>query len=105
MDFSGIWHSAYYFTSSRRPGNFVSEYDLKISQKGDKVVAESLPNKEKSHMFLRLTLNGTFLTGTWQETTSPEGFYRGMVYEGAVQLAVDPDKKTMSGKWVTYGSD
>lgn len=105
QDFSGIWHSAYHFTSSRRPGNFDSEYDLTITKNGDKLTLESVPNDEKSHMFVSLRLNGSHATGTWQETTSPDGFYEGMVYEGAAQFAVDLEAGTLVGKWVTYGSD
>jgi len=95
----------YHFTSSRRPGNFDSEYDLKITDKGVHIVMESLPNPEQSHMFVHAILNGKVLTGTWQEATSPEGFYKGIVYEGAVQLAVDLERGKMVGKWLTYGSD
>lgn len=104
-DFAGIWHMVYHFTSSRRPGNFNSEYKLKITEEGSHITMDSLPNTEQSHMFVRATLNGRILTGTWQENTSPEGFYKGMVYEGAVQLAIDQDNRRMVGKWLTYGSD
>ncbi len=104
-DFSGIWHMVYHFTSSQRPGNFDSEYDLKITEEGDHIIMDSLANAEQSHMFVRVTQNGKILTGTWQESTSPEGFYKGVVYEGAVQLAMDLENGRMVGKWLTYGAD
>ena len=102
LDFSGIWHSNYQYTSSAKPGEFSSEYDVKILQKGNNLVVESLPNKEGAYVVLRLSLDGRIATGTWEEHTSPGGFYKGTIYHGAVQLVVDEDGEAMHGKYVGF---
>ena len=104
-DFSGVWHSSYTYTSSRREGVFTSEYDVKIHKKGDHLIIESLPNKEKSYLIMRLTFNdrdGRVVTGTFEEHTSPTGHYEGSICPGAIQLILDEDGNAFRGKYVAY---
>lgn len=48
-------------------------------------------------------MHANVITGTWTERTSPDGYYRGAVYHGAIQLLMDPTAKKMTGKWVGFG--
>lgn len=104
-DFSGIWHSSYTYTSSRREGVFTSEYDVNIYRRGDHLIIESLPNEEKSYLIMRLSLNlpdGRIATGTFEEYTSPTGPYEGSICPGAVQLILSEDGNTWQGKYIAY---
>lgn len=105
IDFSGVWHSSYHYVNKQEPDGNTSEHDVKIYQTGNQVVMQSVPNKEDSYLFLRLTLDGNILTGTWNEQTSPTGNYKGQHYYGAVQLFVEPDGKHIRGKHVSYNHD
>jgi hypothetical protein len=103
-DFSGVWHSTYYFTN-KLEGKGKSEHDVKIYKTGNQVVMQSLPNKEESYIILRLTLDDNLLTGTWNEQTSPTGKYEGQTYYGAVQLMIDKDGNKIHGKTVSYNHE
>jgi len=50
-----------------------------------------------------LSVDGTTVTGTWNEITSADGYYRGARYSGAIQLLVEPSGHRMAGQWVGYG--
>lgn len=102
LDVSGVWHSEYHYTSSAKEGQFKSEYDVKIVQDGSNIVVESLPNKEGSYVVMRLSLDGRIATGTWEEHTSPTGFYKGTIYHGALQLIADEDGNALRGKYVGF---
>lgn len=101
-DFSGIWHSVYNYTSSAKPGNFESAYDVKILCVGNQVVIQSIPNDYGDYVLLRLTQDNRILTGTWYEQTSPKGPYKGVAYYGAIQLVISKDGNSISGKWVGF---
>jgi len=101
-DFSGMWHSVYRYTSSTRPGEFESVYDVKLYRDGNQLVMESLPNEEGSYVLMRLSLDGRIATGTWQETTSPNGHYKGVICHGALQLVLDEAGDGFYGKWVGF---
>jgi hypothetical protein len=100
FDFSGIWHSTYHFTSTAKPGNFTSEYDVKMLKTGNQLVVQSLPNEGGSYILLRLTVDGRILTGTWHEQTEPEGDFKGATYYGALQLIVAEDGQAITGQYV-----
>lgn len=104
-DFSGIWHFAYWYPSNIHVADDVSEYRMKAHQDGRSVVFESLPNEIKAYMLVRLTFDDGIATGTWYETTSPTGEFKGAMYSGAGQLIVDPDTGNMEGKWAGAGYD
>ncbi len=103
-DLSGIWQSHYRFTSSSRAGEYEAWHYLKVHQKGNQLVAESLPDVNHSYLILRLSRDGDVLTGSWQETTDPEGYYKGSTYHGAIQLVMNDDGG-FSGKWVGVGKE
>jgi hypothetical protein len=104
-DYTGIWHCAYAYPSNQHKGEDVSEYYAKVHQRGTVLTLQSLPNQINSYMFLKLRVNGEIATGTWEETTSPDGEFAGATYSGAVQLLVNKDGDHMEGKWVGVGQD
>jgi hypothetical protein len=105
--FSGIWHCAYWYPSNNHDGEDVSEYGMAMHRTGDKLVLESLPNPEEAYMLVNLQLDedGELATGTWHETTSPHGEFKGAIYSGAGQLLFDDDKHELAGKWAGIGYD
>lgn len=101
-ELSGIWHSRYRYTSTGRGRTFEGEHYVPLRHAGDRLVGESLPVENGSRLRLELVPNGSVVTGTWSERTSPTGYYRGSVYHGALQLVLDPVGKTMRGKWIGF---
>lgn len=101
-NFTGIWLSRYHYTSTGRGEDFVGEHYVVMHQRGDSLTAQSVPAGNGSLLMLDLNVRGTVATGTWAERTSPEGYYRGSVYHGAMQLVIDPMGKSMRGKWVGF---
>ena len=49
---------------------------------------------------LDLRADGLLVTGSWTEHTAPDGYYRGAVHHGVLQLAVDPGGREMAGRWL-----
>lgn len=103
--FSGTWHSTYWFPSNNHDGEETSEYDVDVYQQGNSLVLESQPNEMGAYILVRLTIDGNVATGTWHETTSPTGEFKGMIYSGALQLLINEDADAMIGKWVGIGRD
>ncbi|GAA1991062.1 hypothetical protein [Amycolatopsis minnesotensis] len=101
-DLSGIWHSRYSYTSTGREGVFSGEHYLVMRHQGDRFFGESVPADNGSKLWLDLVLNGSVATGFWSERTSLVGYYRGSVYHGAIQVAIDLMGKTMRGRWVGF---
>jgi len=54
---------------------------------------------------MRMQVEAMTATGTWEERTSPAGYYKGAVYRGAIQMLVSPGGNRMSGRWIGFGSD
>lgn len=104
-DFSGTWHFCYWYPSNNHDGEDPSEYDMRAVQKGKDLILESLPNDIDAYMLVRLRLDDGVATGTWHETTSPRGEFKGMSYSGAGQLLVDADAKQLQGNWAGIGID
>jgi hypothetical protein len=105
-DFTGIWHSTYWYPSNQRPGEQdTSEYTVNVHQDGNKLVMESLPDNIKAHMTINLTLDSILATGHWYENTSPHGEFEGMIYSGAMQLIISEDGAEMDGQWVGIGRE
>lgn len=104
-DFSGTWHFCYWYPSNNHDGEDPSEYDMRAVQEGNTLILESLPNDIDAYMLVRLNIDGDTATGTWHETTSPRGEFKGMSYSGAGQLLVDRSKKKMEGNWAGIGID
>ncbi len=103
--FDGTWHSTYWYPSNRQSGEETSEYELQVSHDGDQLVLQSQPTNNGAYILMRLSIDDGVATGTWQETTAPEGDFKGMVYSGALQLIVAKDGQSMEGKWVGIGRD
>jgi hypothetical protein len=72
---------------------------------GDRLQVRSLPKTAAGRLMMDLTVNGQVVTGTWTEETDPEGYYRGSVYSGAIQLLLAPGGTRMKGKWVGFNRD
>lgn len=104
LDTSGIWLSKFRYTSSARPGEFESQHYSKIHRKGDTLVIESVVGG-RSYRITKLNLDGRVATGSWQQANAEDGYYKGVIYHGAVQLVVDEDGKAMRGMWIGFGRD
>ncbi len=99
---TGVWHSKYVYYSDGRGQQFEGEHYVVLRQRGHHVSAQSLPNSLDSVLTLDLVADGSVLTGTWMERTSPTGYYKGSVYHGAIQLLVDPTVRSMKGQWLGF---
>jgi len=102
--FSGIWHSKYTYTSSGRGGEFENEHYLRAHEDGGQVVFESISGS-KSYVIIRMTVHEKIVTGSWQEETEVDGYYKGAVYYGSIQMVASEDGKELVGKWVGFGKD
>ena len=98
----GVWHSKYIYYSDGRGQQFAGEHYVVLRQRGDRVSGQSLPNSLESVLTVDLVVDGSVLTGTWMERTSPTGYYKGAVYHGAIQLLVDPTGRSMNGQWLGF---
>lgn len=104
-DFSGVWRSHYRYPSSGRGGEFDGEHYVQIHRRGHFLIIESLPDVNKSYLLIKLTVDGNIATGTWEEETDPNGYYKGAVYNGAIQLVTDGEHKRLSGKWLGHNKE
>jgi hypothetical protein len=98
---TGIWKSRYEYPSSSRGKTFTSEHTVTVLQHGARVQVRSIAGEGQVSM--DLSVDGTTVTGTWNEITSADGYYRGARYSGAIQLLVEPSGHRMAGRWVGYG--
>jgi hypothetical protein len=105
IDLTGIWESHYSYTSSTRQGEYDDVHYVVLRQTGNQIFGQSLPNTADSWLELRLSIVGSAITGTWSERTSPNGYYKGATYHGALQMLVDPTGRSMNGKWLGFGKD
>jgi len=105
MNFAGTWHSTYWYPSNTHSGEDTSEYDVTVTQKGNQLVLQSKLTEDGAYILLRLSIDDHLATGTWHETTAPQGAFKGMIYSGALQLIISEDGDTMEGKWVGIGRD
>jgi hypothetical protein len=102
-DFSGVWQSKYTYHSSSRDEDAENVHYVRILQEGQALVVESLPELSKSYLLARFYLDDQIVTGSWEESTNPDGPYKGAKYHGAAQLILSEDGKSMEGKWVGFG--
>ncbi|MFE0025676.1 hypothetical protein [Amycolatopsis sp. NPDC059021] len=103
--FSGIWHSRYSYPSSGRGVDFTSEHYVIARQHGNKIIGQSLPHSTGSQLRLELAVDAHVATGTWRETTSSTGYYKGATYHGTLQMIIDPSGRRMRGMWLGFGRD
>lgn len=101
-DFSGVWLSSYSFYHEERDFHGRSEHYVRIFKNGDSIVIETVPGLNAAYLILRLHLVGDLATGSWQEETSPTGYFKGAIFSGAVQLKLSDDRRSMKGKWVAF---
>jgi transcriptional regulator with XRE-family HTH domain len=102
-NYSGVWLSRYEYWSSSREAMFASLHHVLVLQHSDQLTVRSLPNSADSLVTMALSVDGNVVTGTWTENTSAEGFYRGAIYHGALQMQADATGRRMTGKWVGFG--
>lgn len=105
-NYSGVWLSRYEYVSSGREGQVLTGlHYVVVLQHADRLTVRSLPGSSDSPLTMDLTADGNVVTGTWVEQTSPDGYYRGARYHGAVQLLAEPTGRRLTGKWVGFGSE
>ena len=102
---TGIWRSEYGYYSSRRKEHHSDSHYVVIRHTGTAITIESLRHTTGSELRLNATVDGMFATGTWEEHTSPTGYYKGAIYRGAIQLLVAPSLTAMTGKWIGFGKN
>jgi len=102
---AGIWHSRYVYYSSGRTAEYEGVHHMVLHQQGNKLSGQSLPNALDSLLTLDLLADGSVVTGTWIERTSPTGYYKGAIYHGAIQLLIDPTANGMRGKLLGFDRD
>lgn len=101
--YSGVWLSRYEYFSSGREATFTGEHFVVLLQHADRLTVRSLPGSADSRLTMDLSIEGNVITGTWAEQTSPDSYYKGARYFGAIQLLVEPTGRRMIGKWVGFG--
>lgn len=99
---AGIWLSRYYYRSEGRDEEFIGKHYVVLRQQRNRLTAQSLPHTTGSRMTLDLITDASVVTGTWRETTSPTGYYRGAEYHGTIQMVVDPSGRRMHGMWLGF---
>src|SRR5688572_33047129 len=102
LHLSGEWVSRYAYTSS---GKVHTGEHIVVLQENDAALrGRSIPQDDGSVLELQLTHDTATntLTGTWRETTSPGGYYKGAVFHGVLQLLLQEAGKEANGKWLGF---
>lgn len=102
--FSGVWRSHYVYHSTGRKSDFEDEHYVTAHQRGNQLVFQSLPVVNDSYLIVRLSISDILATGSWEETTATNSYYKGRTYMGVLQLVIADDGKSMKGKWVGFGA-
>lgn len=103
-DFSGVWRNTYWYTSERRgPGEYSSVHQMMAQRRGNQVVFESLPSPDGSFLLVHLRLDDRLASGGWEETSSPDGPFKGARFYGPLQLVLDENGKAFRGMWLGIG--
>lgn len=98
-DLRGTWTSRYVYPSASR-GELESVHVVDVEHRDGRLIGTSRPDTSGSELVLDLGTEGSLVTGTWRERTSPSGHYRAAAYHGVVQFVLDPTGATMSGRWL-----
>jgi transcriptional regulator with XRE-family HTH domain len=104
-NYSGVWLSRYSYWSSSRQAMFDSLHHVRILQHSDQLTVTTIEGSADSVLTMGLSVEGSVITGTWRENTAREGFYRGAIYFGALQMQADATGRRITGKWVGFGKD
>jgi hypothetical protein len=103
---TGIWRSTYSIVSSSRGDKtFTYEHYCMVIQHGNRIQVRSLPGTAAGRLTMDLAINGQIITGTWEELTDPDGYYKSSTYSGAIHMLLDPTGHRMTGKWLGYSRD
>jgi hypothetical protein len=102
---SGIWRTSYTYHNSDRQKELESVHYVRLYPKDHAIVIETIPRANEAYMLAKFSLDGNIATGSWQQSTSPKGDYKGVLYHGAAQLIISEDGKHMKGKWVGFGKN
>lgn len=97
---TGTWASRYWYHSTSRAQDLLGEHTVDLRLDHGRLVGRSRPHPAGSELDLALTVEGSVLTGTWTERTSPRGHYRAATFHGLIQLVVDPTAYAMNGMWL-----
>jgi hypothetical protein len=102
IDFSGAWLSNYSYHEGEDNSQHIVTFEG-----GTEIAGRSLVQPDGSELLLRLThdAESNTLTGTWHETTSPAGPYKGRVFHGVLQLILNEVGDKAEGKWLGYNSN
>ena len=76
-----------------------------LRQQENRLTGQSLPHSTESELELDLSVSRMVATGAWTEHTSPNGYYKGAIYHGTLQLLIDHMGRSMSGKWLGFGKN
>ena len=101
--FSGTWFARVTYPNKDESGEDVTINRMEAQKIGNEIVFTSEPNDEGSHMVIRLSFDSDVATGTWHETTSPNGPFAGAMYSGAGQLLISGDGTELDGQWAGAG--
>ncbi|MGH3590545.1 MAG: hypothetical protein ACREQ5_04685 [Candidatus Dormibacteria bacterium] len=102
---SGIWRSRYVYPSTGRGGDFTGDHYVVFRQQQSRLIGQSLPHSTGSRLRLELVIEPPVATGSWRETTSRMGYYKGATYHGTLQVIIDPSGRSMHGMWLGFGRD
>lgn len=103
---TGIWRSTYtYVSSSRGNKTFSGEHYVMVIQHGNRIQIRSLPKTAAGRVTMDLTIDGQVITGTWEELTDPDGYYKASTYSGAIHMLLDHTGHRMKGKWLGFNRD
>jgi hypothetical protein len=91
-------------TPRERGETFTSRHYVMVLQRGARLMVRSLPASE-SQLSMDLSVNGQVITGTWTEQTKGDGYYRGAVYHGALQMLEQENGRLLDGRWVGFGKE
>jgi hypothetical protein len=72
-------------------------------RRGNRLVFQSMPTQDGSFLLVRLRLDGRIATGGWEETTSPDGPFKGTRFYGPLMFVLDEDGKALRGMWLGVG--
>ena len=103
-DISGVWLSTYSFVSGTDGSLMVTDHYVDIYRIGSQVIVQSIPASNGSYMMARFSLDGRVLTGSYYSQTAASSEKKGPLYydQGAAQLVISEDGKTLEGMGVGY---
>ena len=104
FDLSGVWFSTYSFVSATTGELLVTDHYVDVYRIGSQLIFQSIPTSSGSYMMARFTLDGRVLTGSYYSQTDASSENKGPLYydQGAAQLVISKDGKTLEGMGVGY---